>query len=122
VVQNTLTPGGESAILMADDLAGDARYLHGAPPGAPAKYLTGSPEVAMAEISEYISTREASERYRIAQEYLAYLARTEAIVARKMASDWLVLTASLEHYLANRPRPGLRKGQKITRPRKTAHA
>jgi hypothetical protein len=57
VVQNTLTPGGESGILMAADLAGDARYLHGAPPGAPAEDLQQSPEVtAMAELSEYLST------------------------------------------------------------------
>ena len=73
----------------------------------------------MAELSEYITTREASERYEISQEYLAYLARTEAIAARKMARDWLVLTGSLEHYMANQPRPGVKPGQKINRPRKT---
>lgn len=67
----------------------------------------------MPEISEYITTRQAAERYKIAQEHLAYLARTETIAARKMARDWLILTGSLEQYMANRPRPGLKRGQKL---------
>jgi hypothetical protein len=36
VVQNILTRGGELAILMAADLAENARYSHGTPPAAPA--------------------------------------------------------------------------------------
>jgi hypothetical protein len=76
----------------------------------------------MAEISEYISTQEASARFGLSQTQIQLLLRRQSLQGRKIARDWLVNVPSLEYYLANRPRPGLKLGQKITRPRKAAHA
>jgi hypothetical protein len=44
------------------------------------------------------------------------------VQAQRIGSVWLVNVPSLERYLANRPRPGLKHGQKITRPRKSVVA
>jgi len=63
-------------------------------------------------ITDYISTAEASQRYKLPQEYLAYLARKQVIVGLKIARNWLVLPSSIEAYLANRPKPGRKPGQK----------
>jgi|GEM_PF-4616012 hypothetical protein len=64
-------------------------------------------------ITDYISTAEASERYKLAQEYVAFLARKQLIVGRKIARNWLVVPSSLEAYLANRPKRGLKPGTKL---------
>jgi len=66
-----------------------------------------------AQITDYISTAEASHRYKLAQEYLAFLARKQLIVGRKIARNWLVLPSSIEAYLANRPKRGLKPGTKL---------
>lgn len=64
-------------------------------------------------ITDYISTAKASERYKLAQEYLAYLARKQVIIGLKIARNWLVLPSSIEAYLANRPKRGLKPGTKL---------
>jgi len=71
------------------------------------------PEDTPAPITDYISTKEASERYKLPQEYLAYLARKQVIVGRKIARNWLVVPSSIEAYLANRPKRGLKPGTKL---------
>jgi excisionase family DNA binding protein len=76
----------------------------------------------MAEISEYIGTREAAERAGLGRSQLINLIGKGTIAAQRVGSVWLVNVPSLEHYMANRPRPGLKPGQKITRPRKIASA
>ena len=65
------------------------------------------------QITDYISTAEASERYKLPQEYLAYLARKRVIVGKKIARNWLVVPSSIEAYLANRPKRGLKPGTKL---------
>jgi len=65
------------------------------------------------QITDYISTAEASERYKLPQEYLAYLARKRVIVGKKIARNWLVVPSSVEAYLANRPKRGLKPGTKL---------
>jgi hypothetical protein len=64
------------------------------------------PEDTPTPITAFISTAEASERYKLPQEYLAYLARKRVIVGQKIARNWLVVPSSIEAYLANRPKPG----------------
>jgi hypothetical protein len=77
----------------------------------------------MAEIAgEYVTTRQAADRAGFAQAYVRMLIGRGALQAQRIGSVWLVNVPSLEHYMANRPRPGLRKGQKIHRPAKVAHA
>jgi hypothetical protein len=77
------------------------------------------PEDTPTPITDYISTKEASERYSIPQDYLGYLARKQVIVGLKIARNWLVLPSSVEAYLANRPKPGIKPGQKLGPRRKT---
>jgi len=72
-----------------------------------------------AQITDYISTAEASQRYNIAQEYLADLARKQVIIGLKIARNWLVLPSSIEAYLAHRPKRGLKPGTKLGPRRKT---
>jgi hypothetical protein len=76
----------------------------------------------MAEISEYIGTREAARRAGLSATHIWALLASGRVEGTKIARNWLVSVPSLDHYMANRPRPGLKLGQKITRPRKAAHA
>lgn len=125
MVQNTLTRGGESGILLAADLPGLAvcKSSQGAPPGAPTEYLTGGPEVAMAEIArEFVTTRQTADRAGMARSHILYLIDNGSLAAQRVGYVWLVNVPSLEHYMANRPRPGLKPGQKISRPRKVGTA
>ncbi len=57
-------------------------------------------------LKDYISTKEASDRYGLAQEYLAYLAAQGTIKGIKIARNWLLYLPSLEEYMQNRPKPG----------------
>ena len=92
------------------------------PPSAP----NGDPIAtgyAMAELSEYISTTQATESADISREQIQRLLRRGRLQGVKLGHDWLVHWPSLSAYMANRPRPGLKLGQKIHRaPKKLAHA
>ncbi len=74
----------------------------------------------MDSLKDYISTREASERTGLAQEYLAYLAAQGTVKGVKVARNWLIYLPSLEEYNKNRPKPGpkphSRRDQRKTRP------
>jgi hypothetical protein len=77
----------------------------------------------MAElIGEYLSTMQAGQAAGLSQKQIGYLLRQGTLQGSKLGRDWLVYRPSLAAYMANRPRPGLKLGQKITRPRKIAHA
>lgn len=76
----------------------------------------------MAETSEYLSTQEASARFGLSDGQLRRLLISGRVEVLKKGRDWLVTASSVTRYMANRPRPGLRKGPKSTRPRKIAIA
>jgi excisionase family DNA binding protein len=56
--------------------------------------------------SDYISTREASERYGISPSHLTRLLKSGAVKGKKIGHDWLVYEPSLKEFIKNRPRPG----------------
>ena len=57
-------------------------------------------------IDGYLTTKQASERYRISAGHLRHLLEDATIRGVKVGRDWLVESTSLEDYLAHRPRPG----------------
>jgi len=71
------------------------------------------PEDTQTPITDYISTAEASQRYGLTQDYVAYLASKKVIVGLKIARNWLVLPSSIDAYLAHRPKPGPKPGRKL---------
>ena len=73
-------------------------------------------------LNEYVSTAQAAERAGFGRDHVLHLIGAGSLEAQRVGYVWLVNVPSLERYLANRPRPGLHKGQKITRPRKVATA
>lgn len=62
---------------------------------------------------DYISTTEASKRYGLSTSQIRLLLNKGRIDGRKIARNWLVVPNSLANYMANRPKPGLKSGQKI---------
>jgi len=64
-------------------------------------------------MKDYISTAEASKRYGLSTSQIRLLLKKGKIHGRKIARDWLADPKSLANYMANRPRPGLKPGQKI---------
>jgi hypothetical protein len=122
VVHNILTPGGESAILMAADRPGTAvcKSTHGVPPRAPATSQTATSKVAVAEISQQILATRAADRADLCQVHIRLLIDKGTIAVQRVGFVWLVSIPSREHYMANSPRPGWKLGQKITRLRRIA--
>src|SRR5215472_16954266 len=55
---------------------------------------------------EEISTVVAAEKYRLTPSYVARLARTHIIRARKFGRDWIIDEEALRHYLAQPRKPG----------------
>ncbi len=55
---------------------------------------------------EEISTVAAAERYNLTPSYVARLARTQVIRARKFGRDWIVDEEALREYLARPRKPG----------------
>jgi hypothetical protein len=55
---------------------------------------------------EEISTVAAAEKYRLTPSYVARLARTQVIRARKFGRDWIVDEEALRAYLAYPRKPG----------------
>jgi len=53
-----------------------------------------------------ISTVAAAEKYQLTPSYIARLARTSTIRARKFGRDWIVDEQALQDYLAQPRRPG----------------
>ncbi len=69
----------------------------------------------MDSLRDYISTKEASEKFGLSREHLARLAQKGVIEARKIERDWLIYLPSLQAYINSNPHPGLKTGQKIRR-------
>ena len=74
----------------------------------------------MAELSEYISTQEAAERAGLTRSHIRRLLERGTLQGQRFGRDWMVYAPALATYAANRPRPGLKLGQKISRTRKGA--
>jgi hypothetical protein len=55
---------------------------------------------------EEISTVAAAQKYYVTPSYVARLARTQAIRARKVARDWIIDEASLREYMTPPRKPG----------------
>lgn len=66
-------------------------------------------------MKDYISTAQASKIYGLSTSQIRLLLKKGKINGRKIARNWLVIPNSLASYMANRPKPGLRPGQKIRR-------
>ncbi len=56
--------------------------------------------------SEEISTVAAAEKYKLTPSYVARLARTRIIRARKFGRDWIIDEEALRNYLAQPRKPG----------------
>ncbi len=56
--------------------------------------------------SEEISTVAAAEKYQLTPSYVARLARTHIIGARKFVRDWIIDEETLRNYLAQPRKPG----------------
>jgi excisionase family DNA binding protein len=70
-------------------------------------------------ITDYISTAEASKRYGLSDSQIRQLLIRGRIRGRKIARNWLVEPSSIEAYLANRPKRGLKPGTKLSPRRKS---
>ena len=64
--------------------------------------MSGAPE----HFREEISTVAAAERYHLTPSYVARLARTHIVRARKFGRDWIVDEEALRGYLAQPRKPG----------------
>ncbi len=67
------------------------------------------------QFQEEISTVTAAEKYHLTPSYVARLARTHVVRARKFGRDWIVDEAALRDYLAKPrktgPKPKRENGQ-----------
>jgi excisionase family DNA binding protein len=54
----------------------------------------------------YLTTRQASEMYRLTDSHFRRLLEHGTIQGIKAGRDWLIDKESLEQYMANRPKPG----------------
>jgi excisionase family DNA binding protein len=68
-------------------------------------------------ISGYLTTKQASVHSGISQDHVRRLLQTGTVEGVKLGHDWLVLVSSLEHFMANRPRPGRKRTKRIYRRR-----
>ena len=62
-------------------------------------------------IKGYVTTRQASERSGISQAQIRRLMQHGTLAGLKVGRDWLVRTSSLDYYMANRPKPGIKPGR-----------
>jgi excisionase family DNA binding protein len=60
----------------------------------------------MNSLKDYISTREASQRYGLSSSQLTRLLNANAIQGKKIGHDWLIYEPSLKEYAKNPPKPG----------------
>ena len=68
-------------------------------------------------MENYLSVKEASERYGLSRTQINRLLRAGKIRGRRFGHFWVVAPESIKAYIENPPRPGLKKGQKISRKR-----
>jgi hypothetical protein len=60
----------------------------------------------MDALKDYLSTREASQRYGISPSQLTRLLNAQLIQGKKIGHDWLIYEPSLKKYVKNPPKPG----------------
>ena len=63
-------------------------------------------------IEGYLTSKQASAKSGISQAHIRLLMETRKLVGLKVGRDWLVETASLEWYMANRPNRGPKRRQR----------
>lgn len=63
-------------------------------------------------LEDYISVKEASERYGLSGGQLRRLLAEGKIKGIKIGSYWAVIPSSVEEYKATNPKPGPKKGAK----------
>jgi len=80
------------------------------------------PEDTPTSITNYVSTREAHEKYGLSDGQIRHLLISGRLRGRKIARNWLVEPSSIEEYLANRPKRGLKPGTKLGPRRKDVAA
>ncbi|MBM4449169.1 MAG: helix-turn-helix domain-containing protein [Chloroflexi bacterium] len=80
------------------------------------------PEDTPTPITDYISTKEASERAHLTQDHIIRLLHRGAIQGIRKAREWLVYAPSLAAYIASKPKRGLKPGTKLGPRRKTKPA
>jgi excisionase family DNA binding protein len=61
---------------------------------------------ASQNFQEEISTTEAAKKYKLTASYVARLARTQTIRARKFGRDWIIDEEALRLYTAQPHKPG----------------
>ena len=72
-------------------------------------------------IQDYMTTRQASEHTGLSSAHIRRLLEYETVAGVKLGHDWLVEIASIDHYMANRPKPGPKPGRKRNAKRKREH-
>jgi len=77
------------------------------------------PEDTPTTLTDYVGTRKASERAGMTQKHISHLLSVGRVQGHKLGHDWLVFVPSLDAYIANRPKRGLRPGTKLGPRRKT---
>ena len=69
----------------------------------------------MAMIQGFLTTKQASILVPLSQAHIRRLLEAGTIKGVKAGHDWLILTESLEHYMANRPKPGRKPKKRRSR-------
>ena len=57
-------------------------------------------------IEGYLTSKQAGVKSGVSQAHIRLLMETGKLQGMKVGRDWLVATASLEYYMANRPKRG----------------
>ena len=60
-------------------------------------------------IEGYLTSKEASAKSGISQPHIRRLMESSTLAGMKVGRDWLVRTDSLEYYMANRPKRGMKR-------------
>ena len=66
-------------------------------------------------IEGLLTTGQASKKYSLTDAHIRRLLIDGTIEGQKLGHIWLVNTLSLDNYMANRPKPGMKKGQRKRR-------
>jgi excisionase family DNA binding protein len=75
--------------------------------------VTHAPVYNICMVEGYLTTKQSSERYGLSDSHIRRLLEAGIVIGVKAGRDWLVSVDAMEHYMANRRKPGPipRKGQ-----------
>ncbi len=65
----------------------------------------------------FLTTRQASSKCGLSQAHIRLLLERGTVEGIKVGRDWLVKVNSLDHYMANRPKPGPRRRRRVRQKR-----